>query len=142
MKKVQHFELSNGEIHSYFNNSEISTIGDKLVNVSGNVIIIDGVGEFPLYDTVSEIVLSRKNNDQVYAFVDDYGVIHTIGKDGQGCTSSDLASMDAIFVDHVDDGFPPYKEVKFTDPRGERPDEYGFVAFNIVKLAEELDNNA
>lgn len=138
--KPKFFVLENSQIHSYFGSGNIETTQSKKLIISKTHIEVDS-GVYPLYSSIEEAMESIKDTlIGKYVFVDDDGVIHNISKDGTGSTYlADLGILQARFEDVVDDGFPSYKAVIFSDPNGMIDDKGDHVVWEPLQLAKELD---
>lgn len=139
MKDVKFFILDNGAIHTFYPKSHTTTMGKNFV-ISKDRIIIENTDEYPLFETLTGLIEKHKEKFiNKYAFVDEEGVIHNIGKDGNHSTFLVDSKRRVNFENVVDHGFPPYIAISFVDPEGNNPDEGDFVAWEHIELAKELD---
>ena len=139
MNEVKFFILKNGIMHTFYPKGNNTTMGENFVINESNIIFKD-IGVYPLYESLTDLVENHKEKFiNKYAFVDEEGVIHSIGKDGSHSTF--LAGLDRrVKIENVvDHGFPPYIAISFIDKDGNNPDEGDFVAWNHVELAKDLD---
>lgn len=136
------FVLSNTQIHSFFPESGFLTVNSEKIKVYDNKIEIDS-GIYPLFCSLKETMNSIEDKlEGKYVFVDDEGVIHNVDKSGISSTYlSESGRIKIKIEDVVDDGFPGYTAVSFTDPEGIIIDQGNHVVWEPKYLARELDES-
>lgn len=140
MKEVKFFILKNGSIHTFYPKSNTSTVGVETFKIECNKIVFEELGSFSLFEDLTTLIeIENARFKETYAFVDEEGVIHYISKDGKSSSFFVSETMNAIFEDVIDDGFPYYKGLRFVDKNGIIPDQGNFVCWTHNDLATELD---
>jgi tryptophanase len=137
----QYFVTENGQVHTFYRDSQTSTTGKDISTTGGPIISFKDGSHYELYNSVKAAMISVEGLfDEKYAFVDEDGVIHSLNKDLSKSTYGTESHHMKIRVEKVKrvNGLD-FEMFSLVDPDGEYPDDAGFVIWEPYLLAKELD---